>query len=104
MADVTNDKIITYSGEDFLKGVTVQDGVTSVMMVSCRPREDVVYWFGGGVKDDRSPSVEYVINHNKDGYGITHSFVPDENFSWRAEGYETTKFWIDKKIDERIGK
>lgn len=104
MADVINDKIVTFPGKDSLKVVTTHNGVTSVMMVSCRPKEDVIYWFGGGSKEDYSPSVEYIINHNKDGYGITHNFIADENFSWRSEKYETTKFWIDKKIDERIGK
>ncbi|KKN78949.1 hypothetical protein LCGC14_0344250 [marine sediment metagenome] len=89
------------SGES-LKVVTIHDGVTSVMMVSCRPDEDVIYWFGGGVNDDRSPNVEFIINHHKNGYGITHNFVPDENFSWRSEQYETTKFWTDKHIDEKI--
>jgi coproporphyrinogen III oxidase len=103
MAEVINDKITTYVGNDSLKVVTVHDGVISVMMVSCRPDEDVVYWFGGGPNDDRAPNVEFVINHNKDGYGITHNFKADGNFSWRSESYKTTKFWTDKVMNERIG-
>ena len=103
---VVNGKIVTYAGDNSLKIVTKHEGVISVMMVSCHPGENVVYWFGIGKDDDYAPSVEVSIDHGKigncDHYGVTHNFSPDKKNYYEQHTKEVIKTVSDKEMNERI--